>query len=39
MKNWSFGMDNDNLVNLVLAGKKIATTCLYNEENIPTIGE
>lgn len=22
MKNWSFGMDNDNLVNLVLAGKK-----------------
>lgn len=39
MENWSFGMDNDNLVNLVLAGKKIATTCLYNEENIPIIGE
>lgn len=39
MKNWSFGMDNDNLVNLVLSGKKVATTCLYKKQNIPTIGE
>lgn len=39
MESWSFGMDNDNLVNLVLSGKKVATTCLYKKQNIPTIGK
>lgn len=39
MKNWSFGIDNDNLVKLVLAGKKTATTYLYNKEDVPIIGE
>ena len=39
MKNWSFGIDNDNLVKLVLAGKKTATTYLYHKEDVPIIGE
>lgn len=39
LKKWNFGIDNDKLVELVLAGKKTATTCLYNEKNVPQIGE
>lgn len=33
LKTWHFGMDNDRLVNLVLAGKKTATTYLYDEND------
>lgn len=39
LKKWNFGIDNDKLVKLVLAGKKTATTCLYDEKNINQIGE
>lgn len=39
LKTWSFGIDNDKLVNLVLLGKKTATTSLYDENDIPIIGE
>lgn len=38
-KTWHFGIDNDKLVNLVLSGKKTATTSLYDEDDIPIIGE
>ena len=36
---WQFGIDNDKFVNLVLTGKKTATTSLYEEDDIPAIGE
>lgn len=39
MKNWSFGIDNDKLIKLVLEGKKTATTSLYDFDRIPVIGE
>ena len=39
MKKWRFGINNDCLVNLVLSGKKCATTSLYNYCAIPVIGE
>lgn len=39
MKSWSFGIDNNELIELVLSGKKTATTCPYCEEDIPVIGE
>ena len=39
MKEWKFGIDNNNLVKLVIEGKKRATTCPYYEEDIPIIGE
>ena len=39
LKTWRFGIDNDKLVNLVLSGKKTATTSLYDENDIPAIGE
>ena len=39
MEKWSFGNDNDNLIKLVLDGKKTATTYIYNPNNIPLIGE
>ena len=39
MNNWSFGIDNDDLIKLVLEGKKTATTSLYETEKLPTIGE
>lgn len=35
---WQFGINNDELVELVLEGKKTATTCL-NNTNIPKVGE
>ena len=38
MKKWSFGIDNENLIDLVLTGKKKATTSLYTGE-LPIIGE
>lgn len=39
MNRWSFGIDNDELINLVLSGKKTATTSPYDENEIPVIGE
>ena len=39
LKTWCFGIDNDYLVKLVLAGKKTATTSLYDLDDIPVVGE
>ena len=39
LKTWHFGIDNDKLVELVLSGKKTATTSLYDENDIPTVNE
>lgn len=39
MKKWNFGINNDYLVDLVIKGKKTATTCLYNFNDIPKINE
>lgn len=39
MNNWSFGIDNDKLIGLVLEGKKTATSSLYNFDKIPVIEE
>ena len=39
LKTWHFGIDNDKLVKLVLSGKKMATTSLYDENDIPTVNE
>lgn len=38
MEKWKFGEDNDKLINLVLTGKKKATSYLYKEE-LPKVGE
>jgi uncharacterized protein YhfF len=42
IERWKFGIDNDKLVNLVLQGKKKATTSLlndYDKNSIPKIGD
>lgn len=39
MERWSFGINNDELVSLVLSGKKTATTFLYKDNEIPVIGD
>ncbi len=39
MNKWSFGIDNDKLIKLVLEGKKRATTSNYDENELPVIGE
>ena len=39
LKKCKFGIDNDKLVELVLSGKKTATTSLYDLDDIPNIGE
>ena len=39
MKTWHFGINNDYLVDLVLAGKKRATTSIFDENDPATIGE
>ena len=39
LKTWRFGINNDKLIDLVLSGKKIATTSLYDKDDIPIIGE
>lgn len=39
METWNFGIDNDKLVELVLTGKKTATTSLYNDGKLPKSGE
>lgn len=37
LKTWKFGIDNDKLVELVLLGKKTATTSLYDKNDISDI--
>ena len=39
MEKWKFGTDNNHLIELVKYGKKVATTYLYNEKDLPKIGE
>ena len=39
MNRWSFGIDNDKLIKLVLDGKKRATTSNYDENELPVIGQ
>ena len=39
LETWSFGVDNDRLVDLVLQGRKTATTSIYNENSVSEIGE
>lgn len=40
IERWQFGIDNDRLLNLVLSGKKTATSCLYNKnEDIAKVGD
>lgn len=39
LKIWKFGVNNDQLVELVLSGEKVATTCIYDENDIPLIDE
>ena len=39
LKKWSFGTNNDYLVDLVLSGKKTATTSLYDYLTVPVAGE
>lgn len=37
---WSFGINNDKLIELVLNGEKTATTYLYNEyQKFPKVGD
>ncbi len=36
---WQFGTNNDTLVKLVLDGKKRATTSLYEQGDIPCVGD
>ena len=36
---WTFGIDVDRLVNLVLDGKKTATTSLYELNNVSKVGD
>lgn len=38
LETWQFGANNDELVELVLEGKKTATTCLNNIK-VPKVGE
>ena len=39
MKKWSFAIDNDKLIELVLSGKKTATTSNYDKNDLPIIDE
>lgn len=39
IERWKFGIDNNQLINLVLKNIKTATTSLYNDSNIPKIGD
>lgn len=39
LDRWTFGIDTDKLVSLVLEGKKTATTSLYEYDSLPTLGE
>lgn len=37
LNTWHFDTNNDKLVELVLTGKKTATTYLYNGNNVPSV--
>lgn len=39
LERWTFGIDTNQLVNLVLNGKKTATTSLYEIDNLSKIGD
>lgn len=39
MEKWSFCDDNDNLIRLVIDGKKVATTSNYDPNELPNVGE
>lgn len=39
LDRWTFGIDVDKLVNLVLNGKKTATTSLYEFDSLPIVGD
>lgn len=41
IERWTFGINNDELVELVISGKKTATTSLYSgySGNLPKIGD
>lgn len=39
INRWTFGIDADKLVKLVLDGKKTATTSLYEFDSLPIVGE
>lgn len=39
LERWTFGIDASILVNLVLEGKKTATTSLYEIDSIPKKGD
>ncbi len=39
LERWTFGIDNDRLINLVLTGKKTATTSLYEEDNLSKVND
>ena len=39
MNKWSFGIDNNKLIKLVLEGKKQATTSNYDPNELPIIGQ
>ena len=39
MKRWKFSIDNDKLIELVLLGKKTATSSIYDKKELPMVGE
>ena len=39
MEKWKFGINNDELVKLVMRGKKTATSYLYDENDLPVVGD
>lgn len=39
LERWTFGIDVDKLIKLVLSGKKTATTSLYKIDNLSKIGD
>ena len=39
INRWTFEIDTNKLVKLVLDGKKIATTSLYEFDSLPTVGD
>ncbi len=39
LERWTFGLDVDKLVSLVLNGKKTATTSLYEFDSLSTVGD
>ena len=39
LDRWTFGIDTDKLVSLVLEGKKTATTSLYETDSLPKVDD